>query len=128
MYTRYSEITPFITKDGSEIRELMHPGVHGNKQQSLAEATLAVGAATLLHQHYLTEEIYHFTAGCGRMTLGGRVIDVAVGDTVCIAPGTPHCLENTGTQPLRLLCCCSPPYSHDDTELLVDLPDENDGG
>jgi mannose-6-phosphate isomerase-like protein (cupin superfamily) len=43
---------------------------------------------------------------------------VQVGDTVCIPPGTPHCVENTGTEPLRILCACAPPYAHDDTELL----------
>ena len=26
-------------------------------------------------------------------------------------------LWNTGTEPLRLLCCCAPPYSHGDTYL-----------
>ena len=27
----YAEVRPYITKDGSEIRELMHPTVHGNQ-------------------------------------------------------------------------------------------------
>jgi mannose-6-phosphate isomerase-like protein (cupin superfamily) len=43
---------------------------------------------------------------------------VTVGDTVVIAPGTSHKLWNTGDEPLRLLCCCSPPYSHEDTYLI----------
>ena len=43
---------------------------------------------------------------------------VAVGDTVAIPPGMPHCVNNTGDQPLKILCACSPPYSHDDTFLL----------
>ncbi|MEA2311536.1 MAG: hypothetical protein QOE28_1504, partial [Solirubrobacteraceae bacterium] len=37
---------------------------------------------------------------------------------VVIAPGTPHQLLNDGGDPLVLLCCCSPAYSHDDTVLL----------
>ena len=41
-----------MTKDGSEIRELMHPAVHGNRKQSLAEATVAAGTARrALHRH-----------------------------------------------------------------------------
>ena len=36
--THITDITPYITRDGSEIRELMHPSVQGNKTQSLAEA------------------------------------------------------------------------------------------
>jgi mannose-6-phosphate isomerase-like protein (cupin superfamily) len=40
------------------------------------------------------------------------------GDTICIPPGTPHCVENTGAEALVILCACSPPYAHEDTELL----------
>ena len=45
--------------------------------------------------------------------------DVARGDTVLIKPGVPHRIENAGGTPLKILCACSPPYSHDDTELLL---------
>jgi len=38
--------------------------------------------------------------------------------TVVIAPGVAHKLWNTGDEPLVLLCCCSPPYTHEDTVLL----------
>jgi len=118
MKTAYRDITAFVTKDGSEIRELMHPAVHGNRVQSLAEATLNPGASTRLHRHHATEEIYHFVAGTGRMQLGDEVFAVNAGDTVCIPPGTAHNLHNTGSEPLRLLCACTPPYSDADTELL----------
>lgn len=118
MKSTYRETAAFITKDGSTIRELMHPAVHGNRLQSLAEATLAPGASTQMHRHRTTEEIYHFTGGTGRMRLGGEEFAVAAGETVCIPPGTAHCLHNTGPEPLRLLCSCSPPYSDQDTELL----------
>lgn len=118
MRTVYASITPYAAKDGSQIRELMHPARHRNRNQSLAEATVTVGAKTLLHRHRVSEEIYHVTAGEGTMTLGERAFAVSVGDTVCIAPGTPHCIANTGSIPLTFLCACSPAYSHDDTELL----------
>ena len=52
------------------------------------------------------------------MTLGDINFAVHSGDTVCIAPGTAHCIANTGNVPLRILCACAPAYSHDDTELL----------
>ncbi|HKK06918.1 MAG TPA: cupin domain-containing protein [Gammaproteobacteria bacterium] len=116
--THYRDIPAYITKDGSEIRELMHPDVQGNQAQSLAEATVPPATRTVLHRHARTEELYHITAGTGLMTLGERRFDVGPGDTVCIAPGTPHCIENTGDEPLRILCACSPAYSHGDTELL----------
>ena len=68
--------------------------------------------------HRQAEELYHVTAGQGRMTLGERELDVGPGDTVCIAPGTAHCIRNIGETPLRLLCCCTAPYRDDDTELV----------
>lgn len=120
MRSRYQDVTPFVTKDGSTIRELLHPTTHGNVQQSFAEAILDVGAKTTLHRHQRAEEIYHFLVGTGQMVLGTEVFAVNPGDTVCILPGTPHALWNSGGEPLRLLCSCAPAYSHEDTELMSD--------
>src|SRR5574343_506974 len=47
----YSTVPAYVTKDGSKIRELLHPSVHGNQAQSLAEATLPTGTRTHLHRH-----------------------------------------------------------------------------
>jgi mannose-6-phosphate isomerase-like protein (cupin superfamily) len=117
-HTHFADAPPYVTRDGSLIRELMHPSHHACRSQSLAEATVAPGAATALHRHRATEELYHIVAGSGLMTLGDEQFEVRSGDTVCIAPGTAHCIANTGSRPLRLLCCCAPAYRHDDTELL----------
>jgi mannose-6-phosphate isomerase-like protein (cupin superfamily) len=118
MRTSYAAIRSYVTADGSEIRELMHPDHHGNQRQSLAEATLRPGQETLLHKHLRTEELYHITAGSGLMTLGDERFAVFPGDTVHIPPGTPHCISNIGAEALRILCCCTPAYSHEDTVLL----------
>lgn len=118
MLTRRDDVPCYITKDGSTIRELIHPQHHGNLRQSLAEAAVAPGAATRLHRHHQTEEIYHVIAGRGVMTLGEKHIEIGVGDSVCIAPGTAHAVRNNGETDLVILCCCAPPYSHEDTELL----------
>ena len=75
-HTRYADITPYTTKDGSIIKELMHPSVHGNVNQSFAEAEVPVGGCTLLHVHEKSEEIYHITAGQGMMSLAGREFQV----------------------------------------------------
>ncbi len=118
MKFRHAHSEPFLTKDGSTIRELMHPSAHGNANQSLAEAVVPVGVTTKLHRHHKSEELYHITAGDGRMTLGSESFTVKPGDTVCIPPGTPHNIANTGGAELRILCCCAPAYSHNDTDLL----------
>jgi mannose-6-phosphate isomerase-like protein (cupin superfamily) len=114
----YTNVEAYVTKDGSEIRELMHPARHGNRAQSLAEATVARSMKTALHRHDRTEEIYHITQGTGRMTLGSETFEISAGVTVCIPPGAAHCVENTGVLPLKILCACAPAYTHDDTVLL----------
>ncbi|KKH45943.1 cupin domain-containing protein [Methanosarcina sp. 1.H.A.2.2] len=116
--TEYSKVKPYITKDGSIIRELMHPSVYGNSNQSLAEAIVPAGGKTLLHKHRVTEEIYHITEGSGIMTLGSEEFEVRKGDSICISPGTPHRVRNPGEKELKILCCCAPAYSHEDTELM----------
>jgi mannose-6-phosphate isomerase-like protein (cupin superfamily) len=118
IHTRRAQLETYLTRDGSLIRELMHPAQHGNRQQSLAEAIVPVGQSTRLHLHRQSEELYHITKGEGEMTLGAERFTVGPGDTIAIAPGTPHCIRNTGEHALYILCACAPAYSHDDTELL----------
>jgi mannose-6-phosphate isomerase-like protein (cupin superfamily) len=108
-------VEPFITLDGSEIREVAGPASGNAEKASLAEATVPPGGETLEHYHRTSEEIYLFTHGAGRMRLGDAERDVRPGDTVVIAPGVPHKLWSTGAEPLRLLCCCAPAYSDADT-------------
>ncbi len=105
-------IEQFVTADGSLIRELSR-----TERQTLAEATLPVGGETAEHYHPVTEEIYQFVSGVGRMRLGEAESSVQAGDCVLIAPGAIHKLWSTGEEPLVLLCCCVPPYSDDDTVL-----------
>ena len=118
-----SEATPFVTKDGSEIRELLAHRNSEIRNQSLAEARLAPGGATQEHYHVQTEEIYYIIHGEGRMRIGAEERDVAVGDAIAIPPGRPHKIWNTGSDDLRLLCCCAPAYEHDDTIIV-----ETEGG
>jgi mannose-6-phosphate isomerase-like protein (cupin superfamily) len=108
--TNIDKAEPFTTKDGSTIRELHHTA-----EQSLAEATLEPDQATERHYHRASEEIYFVLKGSGRMEVDGDTRTVRPGDAVLIPPGAWHTLENDGSSELRILCCCSPPYSHDDT-------------
>ncbi len=117
-HTCYESIPPFVTKDGSLIRELLHPDSSAVIGQSLAEAVVEPGQTTALHLHHQSEEIYHLTQGEGIMTLGGEKFPVKTGDSIVIRPGTPHCIQNAGVVALRILCACTPAYSHNDTKLL----------
>jgi len=106
---------PFLTKDGSEIRELLAHRNSSIRNQSLAEARIPIGGATMEHYHPKAEEIYYITHGVGRMKIGQAERDVHPGDAIAIPPGQVHKLWNTGEVPLRLLCCCAPAYEHEDT-------------
>ncbi len=116
--SHYKKIKPYTTQDGSEIRELMHPDTQGNKLQSLAEAIVKPGEATLLHKHIRSEELYFIVQGKGRMQLDNETLAVTNGDSICIPPGTKHCIENTSDIDLKIICCCSPAYSHNDTVIV----------
>ena len=107
---RDRDCPPFTTADGSTIRELLHTG-----NQSLAEATLEPGQETQRHYHRVSEELYYLEAGEGEMELDGEVAPVGSGDAILIPPGAWHQIRAAGEGTLRFLCCCSPPYSHDDT-------------
>ena len=108
-------VPAFVTKDGSEIRELLAHRNSAIRNQSLAEARLAPGMSTQEHYHVKTEEIYYITHGVGRMRIDGEVRDVVNGDAIAILPGQRHKLWNTGSDVLRLVCCCAPGYEPEDT-------------
>lgn len=111
------EVNPFITADGSQIRELIHPNFSHAQNQSLAEATLAPGCATTEHYHPRAEEIYYILHGSARLRLNEDVRDLRPGDAVLIPAGARHKIWNTGPGKLRFLCCCAPAYSGEDTVL-----------
>jgi mannose-6-phosphate isomerase-like protein (cupin superfamily) len=111
------EVPAFITKDGSQIRELL---AHRNsciRNQSLAEAALPEGASTTPHKHLVTEEIYFILEGEGEMQIDQEYHKVIPGDAIAIPPGSVHQITNSGRGLLRFLCCCAPAYEHDDTVL-----------
>jgi mannose-6-phosphate isomerase-like protein (cupin superfamily) len=107
--SRYADLEPFTTKDGSTIREYLHTEV-----QSLAEASLTPGQATQRHYHRVAEEIYLIVEGGGTMEVDEVTNEVGPGDAILIPVGAWHELL-AGLDGVRLLCCCVPPYTHDDT-------------
>jgi mannose-6-phosphate isomerase-like protein (cupin superfamily) len=106
---------PFVTADGSTIRSLLDRTNAPVANQSLAEATLGPGESTVRHHHRVAEEIYYLIEGAGTMELDGETRPVRAGDAVLIPPGARHRITAGPDGPLRLLCCCAPPYDHADT-------------
>ena len=112
---RLDQAEPFTTKDGSTIREVAGRVSLPTANGSLAEATVPAGGSTDQHFHRVSEEIYLFTQGSGRMRLGEEEAEVRAGDTVVIPPGVEHKLWAAPDHDLKLLCCCAPAYLHEDT-------------
>ena len=106
----------YTTKDGSSVRAVFEFGELA-RNQSLVEASLPPGGATERHLHRTSEELYVVLEGGGAMEIEGDRRLVSVGDVVLIPPGARHRITAAGDGPLRFLCCCSPPYRHEDTEL-----------
>ena len=107
--------TSFITKDGSTIRSILDRTNAPVQNQSLAEARVPAGGRTERHYHKLTEEIYFILEGAGEIELDGERRMVGPGDAILIPSDARHTIM--ATEPLRFLCCCAPPYSHEDMYL-----------
>jgi mannose-6-phosphate isomerase-like protein (cupin superfamily) len=104
---------PFTTKDGSTIRSILDRTNAPVEMQSLAEATLPEGCATQRHYHKNSEEFYFILEGSGVMELDGESREVRTGDAILIPRHAWH--QITAREALRFLCCCAPPYAHEDT-------------
>lgn len=109
------EQPPFTTKDTSTIRSILDRSNAPVVNQSLAEASLPQGAATDPHYHKQSEEFYFILEGTGEMTIEGETRAVGPGDGILIPPGARHTIR--ALSPLHFLCCCAPPYAHEDTFL-----------
>jgi mannose-6-phosphate isomerase-like protein (cupin superfamily) len=83
------------------------------QNQSLAEARVPAGGSTQRHYHRLSEEFYFILEGTGTMEIDGERRSVLAGDAILIPPGAWHAI--VAESDLRFLCCCAPPYSHEDT-------------
>ena len=106
----------YVTKDGSRIRELVHPLFAPGLGMSLAEAEVAAGGRTRAHFHTSFDEIYYCLEGAGVLYVNGEALPFSPGVYHFMPKGSTHYLS--ATTKLRLLCCCSPAYTHEDTVLL----------
>lgn len=103
----------FTTKDGSTIRSILDRTNAPVQKQSLAEATVTAGQTSQRHYHRLAEEFYFILEGRGTMEIEGTTREVGPGDAIVIPAGAWHTIA--AHEPLRFLCCCAPPYAHEDT-------------
>lgn len=77
------------------------------------------GGGMPLHTNAVEHEQY-VLRGRARVTIGGRVIEVARDDVVYIPAGVPHSYESTGEEPFEFLCVVP---NQADQITLVEEPD-----
>lgn len=75
----------------------------GSKLQWLHDHVIDPGASIGIHAHTNDEEYYYVLSGTGLMTLNGEEFSVSSGDMVAVYPGGSHGIQNTATEPMRLL-------------------------
>lgn len=105
----------FTTADGSTIRSILDRSNAPVQEQSLAEATIGAGDQTMRHYHRASEEFYFLLEGTGTMDVDGETRQVGPGDAILIPVGAWHQITADANSSVRMLVCCAPPYSHDDT-------------
>jgi mannose-6-phosphate isomerase-like protein (cupin superfamily) len=108
---------PYVTLDGSWVRELVRPERGGSRNVSVAEAVIQPGQSTRRHSHRLSDEVYYILGGKGVVTLGANPYAVEAGSCLLLPAGVVHFARCDGPEALRILCLCAPPYTHEQTAL-----------
>jgi mannose-6-phosphate isomerase-like protein (cupin superfamily) len=114
------DVKPYRTKDGSLVREIVHPDHIPVRHLSLAEALLEAGSSTALHYHTESEEVYYVIRGAGALMIAGEEAEIGPGQAILIPSHQRHRVVNTGNEDLVFLCISSPPYTHEDTQIEQD--------
>ena len=71
-----------------------------------------------LHKHEFHSEHVYILSGTGDMTLDGENVSIAAGDLVVIPKNTPHSLEITSQNPMRIISIQAPKYEGKDHFLI----------
>jgi len=124
MFIKNLEDCPrFITLDGTEICELLHPDREEVEVEklflgySLAHARLGPGEASRPHRLKTSSEVYLILEGRGRMKIDGESAQVGSGMAIYIPPGSMQHIENLGDGILVFLCLVYPPWREEDEEV-----------
>jgi mannose-6-phosphate isomerase-like protein (cupin superfamily) len=64
------------------------------------------GVSIGVHAHK-DEEYYYVLSGRGIMSLDSKTFEIKAGDIAAVFPGGSHGLENTGTEPMRIIVACA---------------------
>lgn len=114
----YASALPYTAADGSLVRELLHPEIHGALKTSLSEMVVAPFGESALYTHPGSDLTVHFLEGRGSMRVDARIFSAAERDTVYVPSGSSWQVHNSGDCFLRLLCFFSPFHKHSETIIV----------
>jgi len=118
---RIADLATFIAGDATQIKEVFHPK---NDQlpfnYSLAQASLAVGAASYPHILKKQSELYVFLRGNAEVFIGEESCKAGAGDIVWVPVGVKQYVRNLGEEELVFLCIVDPPWQKEDELILED--------
>lgn len=110
---------------------IAHAALAGGADFRLHITKLLPGAKVKAHRHFVGEEVYIISSGCGTLYTGtvnemgtevwNDPISVQGGDTFSISAKMLHQLHNTGEAPLVLIFGCPDSHLSTDREVVADF-------
>jgi len=94
--------------------DLITPKAAGSKKISFATIYIDPEKSSTPHYHKLTEEVYYFLEGNGRVKVGDQVFEVSHGSAVYIPVLQTHQVFNDGSTRLKFTSADSPPFDRKD--------------
>jgi mannose-6-phosphate isomerase-like protein (cupin superfamily) len=91
------EASPVERTGNREFRVLLSAGL------SITQFAGLIPPGRAPEHHHTYDEVVHVLAGQGVVHLSGSQTEIGPGTSIYLPPYQPHCLENTGSEPLRVL-------------------------
>jgi quercetin dioxygenase-like cupin family protein len=83
-------------------------GEQTNGALTLLENLIAPGDGPPLHTHAHEDESWYVLEGALRFRLGEEIAAAPAGSFVFVPRGTPHCFQNIGEEPARIIVMFTP--------------------
>jgi quercetin dioxygenase-like cupin family protein len=90
---------------------------------TLFENVIAPGDGPPLHTHAAEDESWYVLAGELRFRLGDELARAPAGSFVFVPRGTPHCFQNVGEEPARIIVIFTPSGMERFFDRFATLPD-----
>jgi mannose-6-phosphate isomerase-like protein (cupin superfamily) len=99
--------TPLETPTGDSVCIKAHTG-NTNGSLSVLELVVQPKSGPALHLHHREDELWYVLEGDFRFKAGDALFRVSTGGMAFGPRGTPHCFQNAGDAPGRLLIVTTP--------------------